>query len=238
VAVEPDILLVDEVLAVGDEQFQRRCAEKMSELRSGGRTVVLVSHALTQVQQLCDHAVWLDKGSVRAAGPTEAVVGSYLASVTTAFRLDSKGRQRLGSGEIELEVEVITPDGPGAPISARTPVTIRFQWQTAQRLTDLTFGFTIRSADGYVITGSGSALDTRWRTLGPGSGSIDFVIPKLRLLPGSYHIAAAIMDRTTQHVYDHSPHIAQFVVTSSPGDEELLGVVTLDGEWLVTPGRW
>ena len=71
VAVEPDILLVDEVLAVGDEQFQRRCAEKMSELRSGGRTVVLVSHGLGQVQQLCDQAVWLDKGGVQIAGDTE-----------------------------------------------------------------------------------------------------------------------------------------------------------------------
>ncbi len=78
-------LLVDEVLAVGDEQFQRRCAEKMDELRSGGRTVVLVSHSLGQVRQLCDHAAWLDHGTMKMSGPTEDVVDAYLGSVTTAL---------------------------------------------------------------------------------------------------------------------------------------------------------
>ena len=68
VAIEPDILIVDEVLAVGDEQFQRRCLERMNELRSGGRTAIFVSHGLGQVQQICDEAVWLDKGSIAATG--------------------------------------------------------------------------------------------------------------------------------------------------------------------------
>ena len=107
VAVEPDVLLVDEVLAVGDEQFQRRCTEKMGEIRSSGRTVVFVSHGLAQVQQLCDHAVWLNKGEVQVVGDTNKVVQAYLESVTTSYRLDDRGRQRTGSGEIQLEVELL-----------------------------------------------------------------------------------------------------------------------------------
>ena len=81
VSIEPDILIVDEVLAVGDEQFQRRCLERMNELRSGGRTAIFVSHGLGQVQQICDEAIWLDKGSIAAAGGTEDVINAYLRSV-------------------------------------------------------------------------------------------------------------------------------------------------------------
>ncbi len=231
VAVEPDILLVDEVLAVGDEQFQRRCAEKMNELRSGGRTVVLVSHGLAQVQQMCDAAVWLDKGLVKETGLTEDVVAAYLASVTTAYRLDGQGRQRTGSGEIQLEVELVTPS-PDRLITTDSPLTIRFHWKTDREMHDLGFGFTMRSSDGYVLTGAGTGMGERWRDVGPGTGTIDFVIPKLRLLPGSYHLAAAIMKRHTGQVYDHSPNIAEFDVASSPGHESLQGAVTLDGQWV------
>jgi ABC-2 type transport system ATP-binding protein len=236
VAVEPDILLVDEVLAVGDAQFQRRCQEKMNELRMGGRTVVLVSHALSQVQQMCENAVWIDKGMVRKLGHTEEVVGAYLASVTSDYRLDERGRQRVGTGEIQLDVELITQE-PDEALTTDSPLTIRFHWTTDRRMTNLAFGFTVHAADGYMVSGAGSAFDGRWRDVGPGSGSLDFLIPKLRLLPGSYLLAAAIMDRETHHVYDYSPNIAHFEVGAAPGHEAYQGMVTLDGFWAETRAK-
>jgi len=153
VAVEPDILLVDEVLAVGDEQFQRRCAEKMDEIRKSGRTVVFVSHGLAQVKQLCDRAVWLDKGVVQTAGETHAVIEKYLGSVTSAFRLDDQGRQRTGSGEIELEVELLH-HGSERFVQAGQDFTIRMHWSTRTELTNLVFGLSVRSADGTLIAGA------------------------------------------------------------------------------------
>jgi ABC-2 type transport system ATP-binding protein len=231
VAVEPDILLIDEVLAVGDEQFQRRCAEKMAELRSGGRTVVIVSHSLATIQQTCDGAAWLDHGELRHLGRTEDVISDYLASVSTNFRLDDRGRQRTGSGEIQLEVELINDDDV---LTATSDLTIRFHWTSAERLDGVGFGFTLRSADGYIVTGAGTGLDERWRTVEKGSGVIDFVIPELRLLPGSYHIAVACLQRGTGHVYDHCPNIVEFDVAAAKGNEHLQGFVTLDGFW--TPG--
>ena len=158
VAVEPDILLVDEVLAVGDEQFQRRCTEKMDELRSGGRTVVLVSHGLAQVQQICENAIWLDKGEVQLAGKTEDVVAAYLGSVTTAYRLDDRGRQRTGSGEVQLDVELITPNGDDQ-IATDESLTFRFHWIASQRVTNIAFGFTLRAADGYAVGGSATVFE-------------------------------------------------------------------------------
>ena len=231
VAVEPDILLVDEVLAVGDEQFQRRCTEKMDELRSGGRTVVLVSHGLAQVQQICDNAIWLDKGEVQLAGKTEDVVAAYLGSVTTAYRLDDRGRQRTGSGEVQLDVELITPNGDGQ-IATDEPLTFRFHWTASQRVTNIAFGFTLRAADGYAVGGSATVFQDVLPDLDRGSGWIDYRIPSLSLLHGSYHLAAAITDRSTRHVYDHSPHLAHFDVSSTLGHEASSGVVELGGRWI------
>jgi ABC-2 type transport system ATP-binding protein len=233
VAVEPDVLLVDEVLAVGDEQFQRRCAEKMDELRSGGRTVVLVSHSLAQVRQLCDHAAWLDHGMMKMSGPTEDVVDAYLSSVTTAYRLDDQGRQRTGSGEIQLEVDVITRDDDPLHLTTGDPLTIRFRWTTKQRMEHVVFGFVLRAADGYAVAGSSTIYDDQYATVGPGSGQVDFTIPSLPVLSGSYHLAVAITDRNTGHVYDHSPNIAQFDVTSGVGREQLQGALDLGGAWTV-----
>jgi lipopolysaccharide transport system ATP-binding protein len=78
-AIDPDILIIDEVLGVGDEKFQRKCAERIGQLRAGGATFVLVSHDLQSVQRLCSQALWLDRGTARAFGPVSDVVEAYLA---------------------------------------------------------------------------------------------------------------------------------------------------------------
>lgn len=229
VAVEPDILLVDEVLAVGDEQFQRRCTEKMNELRSGGRTVVVVSHSLALVQQICDQAVWLDHGSVRSIGATEDVVADYLASVTTAFRLDTKGRQRTGSGEVEIDVELI-PTKP-EPFSTDSEVLVRFHWRAEAPVSGVAFGFGIRAADGYNVSGTSSVGEGAGFDLSAGQGHVDYLVPKLSLLPGVYHVAAMAMDRASGHIYDHSPNIVEFDVSPSPGHPYDTGAFTLGGRW-------
>ena len=79
--VRPDILIVDEILAVGDERFQRKSRERMMELMSGGTTVLFVSHNLEQIRQMCDHVVWLDHGKVRAFGPTEEICQQYVEAM-------------------------------------------------------------------------------------------------------------------------------------------------------------
>ena len=82
--VSPDILICDEVLAVGDFLFQKKCMERMNEMLSGGTTLLFVSHSIDQVRKLCDHAVWLDKGKVRAIGEVNEVCDQYAALATAA----------------------------------------------------------------------------------------------------------------------------------------------------------
>ena len=79
--VDPDVLLIDEVLAVGDEEFQRKCLERVNDLRSAGKTIVVVTHSLTTVRSLCDEAIWLEQGVVREAGKADAVADAYLGTV-------------------------------------------------------------------------------------------------------------------------------------------------------------
>jgi ABC-type polysaccharide/polyol phosphate transport system ATPase subunit len=81
VHLEPDVLLVDEVLAVGDESFQRRCLERMDELRAGGQTLLFVSHILPDVRRLCPRVIYLDRAMVRADGPADEVLSLYLEDV-------------------------------------------------------------------------------------------------------------------------------------------------------------
>ena len=227
VAVEPDILLVDEVLAVGDEQFQRRCAERMSELRSGGRTVVIVSHGLAQIQQLCDQVTWIDHGTVKSSGATEDVVNDYLASVTTAYRLDTQGRERSGNGEIQLEAELLC-DGP---IVTGAPATLRLHWSTSKRIKGAVFHFNVRPADGYILTAASTTFDSRWDDLGPGEGYLDYQIPSLPLLPGAFHIGAAIVDRDSGTIYDRAPSIVEFDVSANSNFQAEGGAASMQGRW-------
>lgn len=81
--VKPDILICDEVLAVGDFLFQKKCLERMDQMLQGGTTLLFVSHSMDQVKKLCDHAVWLDKGIVRASGNVQEVCAQYLQKANT-----------------------------------------------------------------------------------------------------------------------------------------------------------
>ncbi len=87
--LDPDILLVDEVLAVGDEVFQRRCLEQLRQLNANGTTIIYVTHDLATIAPLCDRAIWIDNGAVRADGPAADIVSSYIAAAD----------ERLNAGE-------------------------------------------------------------------------------------------------------------------------------------------
>jgi ABC-2 type transport system ATP-binding protein len=234
VAIEPDILIVDEVLAVGDEQFQRRCLERMNELRSGGRTAIFVSHSLGQVQQICDRAVWLDKGVVAADGDTEVVISSYLRSVMGDTRVDSRGRERTGTGEVALDVDLLVDGEATTAMTSGDGLTVRLSWSCDQAMNDLQFVFRIHSADGLVVAGD-RLHDDRVAKLGPGQGYFDYSISKLVLVPGAYHLSASIEDRHTGHVYDGGRRLGVLDVAPRGSQLDALGYFGLEGTWCGGP---
>ena len=103
VNVEPEVLLVDEVLAVGDEEFQRRCHQRFDDLSSSGRTVVVVSHALSTVAAMCDQVAWLERGKLAHVGQPQQVVDAYLT------RLDF-GQAAMAAGSAVPEVRITDID--------------------------------------------------------------------------------------------------------------------------------
>ncbi|MEA2686959.1 MAG: type transport system ATP-binding protein, partial [Actinomycetota bacterium] len=137
ISVEPEILIIDEVLSVGDEEFQMKCNKRMARLRAEGRTIVLVSHSLPTIQTLCSEAVWLENGTVREMGPARDIVGHYLADVQetiAAEQADGQGvmNSRFGSGEAEIvDVTMLGPGGvEGTTFRHGDPVTVRVKYRS------------------------------------------------------------------------------------------------------------
>lgn len=232
--VEPDVLLIDEILAVGDAEFQQKCAEKFAELRESGKTIVIVSHALETIRNFCDQVALLDHGQVRAIGPSSKVIDEYLEGV----HIDRTGAgqaTRSGTGEIRLE-QVQLLDSSGKPTTrTRTgeAVTLRLEFATTEPVERPVFGFGIARVDGVGVTGPNMKdCDVIPEKL-DGTGYVDYRIDWLPLLPGTYDVNVSIFDEHIEHQYDGRVHALRFdVVRGATG--ERLGVVSFNGQWEIT----
>lgn len=230
--VDPDLLLVDEVLTVGDEAFQRKCAEKFLDLKDSGKTIVIVSHALGMVRDLCDRVAFLDDGKLIATGGAADVIDAYLGEVEKNTRRDGDHGTRHGDGGAAVEaVEIL--DGSGQPaqsLHVGQDVTFRIHWSTARPVPKAVFRLEFHSHSGMVVSSS----NTRYHDMVPdvidGIGSVDYRVPKLMLTPGTYDVSATIFDFELSHTYDARHRFLRFEVTRGhPPDID--GVVSLDGRW-------
>ncbi len=237
--LDPDVLLVDEVLAVGDEEFQRRCLERIGELRAAGKSVVLVTHDMAQVRQLCHHAIWLSLGEVKASGKAESVVSAYLAAADGAQRASEahEGGRRWGSYDVEIRDVVIHGDGgTNETILTGHPFTVRIGYVAHRRVRRPVFGVGIRRADGTHVTGPNTLTARLDIPEVSGSGTVEYSVRRLPLLPGVYLLSVAIYDETIRHPFDHHEAMYRFRVGRG-GTLETEGVVTFEGTWTHLPDR-
>jgi ABC-type polysaccharide/polyol phosphate transport system ATPase subunit len=230
--VEPDVLLVDEVLAVGDEQFQRRCREKFMDLKSEGRTVVLVSHAMGSLRSLCDRAAWLEEGVVREVGPVHQVADAYVGEVDDAPHSETEAR--WGSGEMRIdEIELLDEAGvPTHRVRTGEPVTVRLTYSTRQPIAGPVFGLVFTRADGLEVAGINTSEEVAVLTRVDGSGRVDLVIDRVPFLAGSYELTPSIFDSALVNAIDVRQRAFRFDVVSSPASESY-GVISLGGRWRV-----
>ncbi len=209
VHVDPDILLVDEVLAVGDEPFQRKCMDRIRGFQSEGRTIVLVTHSLDQVAELCDRAVVLDHGLMIADGaPREALrvlrTEFDIARAEEIERLQGHAAVMAPEERPRAEimgVEVRQGDHQVASVRAGEPITVRVAVKAHERLTDWILGFGIETAVGQSIYGTNSKL--LGVELAPllGETTFDFEIPAAQVGEGTYTLHAAIASQTGAEVH-------------------------------------
>src|SRR5258706_7969536 len=206
--LEPDVLIVDEVLAVGDAGFQKKCLDAMEGLRSGGRTVLFVSHNLAAVENLCSRGIWLDGGKVCKDGEAREVILAYMASFAGSPTAESTlmdSENRLGSGEIRYtRVEYLGPDRTPCTLTrSGDKLVIRFHYHAQKTIHYPSFGFRIFTNLGTLITESGNVIHgVDVPRVEPGDGYIDVEIESLNLLPAQYYLSLWITELGGTPVYD------------------------------------
>jgi len=196
--LDPDILIVDEVLAVGDAAFQRKCINAMEGLRGGGRTVLFVSHNMAAVESLCTRAIWIDGGRVRQDGPTSQIIKSYMgayAGVTGGGTDLRNFAARRGTGLVRYTAIKFLDENrqPRGTTRSGDRLVVRLEYEVAEPIGNLTFGFRIHSEFGTLITESNTRIhDIVVPTLARGAGYLDLDIYALNLAPGRYFLTPGI----------------------------------------------
>ncbi len=232
--VDPDVLLVDEVLAVGDEEFQRRCAEKFVELQDNGKTIVVVSHGIGQLRAMCDRLGWMQNGKLKAVGDTREVADAYIGTVHVSRLPGHDGiATRWGSGEVEiLSVEVLDPSGRAVE-SIRTgdDCTFRLRYRVnGEPIRRTCVGFGLRRLDGVHVSGENNRESKQIVDVIEGEGHFDYRIKCLPLLVGTYDLSFAIQNEPCTHTYDWWQDGCRFDVSPAVV-YETEGVLSLFGTW-------
>jgi ABC-type polysaccharide/polyol phosphate transport system ATPase subunit len=216
---DPDVLLVDEVLAVGDEAFAHRALERFAELERDGRTLVFVSHDLPLIAERCRRAIWLDRGRVAADGPAGETVARYRDHVAAGEgerRLgEGAGSDRVGSGVAFISsVQLLDADGrPAGRLRAGQPAALAMAVHAAEPLSDFVFGFRVATVSGAVVFGVNTSLEGLRPRRFAGAGRVTLSIPSLDLAPGVYSVDAAVHARDGAP-YDYRRDVLRFEVTS------------------------
>lgn len=241
--VDPDVLLIDEILAVGDQAFQNKCLAKIGELKSQGVTIVFVSHDLEAVRNLCTSAIWLENGVIQESGTTDRVIDCYLDNVTavTEARLSREQRigdneNRWGSGEVEI-TNVRFLDGQGKERRAFKTgerMVVRLRYHAHTEIRQPVFGLAIYSSDGVQINGPNTKFSDYTVESVEGTGEIDYIVDMLPLLKGNYELSVAVHDQDGLHAYDHQHRMHTFIVQRG-AVKERYGMIYIPCQWRFRP---
>lgn len=260
VHTDPDILIVDEVLAVGDATFVAKCKERLAQLRKEGKTLILVTHDLSAVERWCDDVIWLDQGEVQDRGEPRRVIDAYRHFVergeeqelveaatrqseveetqpeeTDVAEPTSEGEsQRWGSREVEI-TEVRLTDADGAEcrvVRSDAEVCIEVDYHVREHTDDIVFGIGIHRSDGLVVHGTNTAIEElKLPELGT-HGTVKYRVPRIGLLDGRYRLDIAV-HRSDGYPYDYRQGALTFAVRWPLNQ---LGVILPDHRWEFVTG--
>src|SRR5277367_4034254 len=189
--LEPEILLVDEVLAVGDIEFQKKCLGKMREVSETGRTIVFVSHQMNQIRRLCRRVLWIDGGRVRESGPTAQVIGKYESAMASGDQASEHENRGPGFGGRFVRWEIMEPreNAPNILITLG-PVTVRFLVEVHKPVREGHHGIALRNVDNQLIW----AWATNDVALAVGEHMFSYSFPMLPVRPGPYSWHVSLYD--------------------------------------------
>jgi ABC-type polysaccharide/polyol phosphate transport system ATPase subunit len=231
--VDPDVLLVDEVLAVGDQAFTHKCMDKFAEFRRRGRTVLIVTHSLDVVTRFCDEALWLDHGRALEQGEPRRVIEAYLAAVARSEHQAPPPTSTALSRDVEiLGVQLFGAEGqPSGGIHPGDRLEVRARVRANRPATDVVFGFNIVNADGVTCYGTTTAADGHGPAAIDGEAVVTCTIERLDLLPGTYGLDVTV-GRADGSSYDRD-HRSTFTVGSGTSET---GIFRPPHAWSFGPG--
>jgi len=248
IQAEAGVLLMDEVLAVGDARFQTKCFDIFNRYKREGRTIVLVTHDLGAVELYCDRALMLDHGKLVHDGGAAEVTSAYrhmIGDMEDAERAATGGalvdladvrpsESRWGTGQARvISVQMLRSDGrKHVNFTSQEPMTIRFEVEARRAMDDLVVGIGIHRADGTFISGTNSRIGkTRIPPLAAGERAVvDYAVPDLPLLSGTYRLSVALHPVVHTETYDQLDYAFEFSVTDDSGR---IGMFELGGQWRV-----
>jgi len=189
--LDPDVLLLDEVLAVGDAAFQAKCLERIAELRKKGRTLVFISHDLAAVYRLCDRALLLNHGRVLMDGPARSVIDEYQEMTFAGEGMPVEDESGSETTARCTSVSFSSPDAPGCVRTGYSMVA-RLGYRAARRISDVVFRISMYWPSAYLCAQLSTESSEGGFCLEAGAGVIEFECPVLPIVPGLYRVDLAI----------------------------------------------
>jgi lipopolysaccharide transport system ATP-binding protein len=259
ISTDPDIILIDEALAVGDEAFQGKCYDKINEFRSDGKTIVFVSHGTEVVKQLCERSILLNQGKISSIGYSEKVVNDYHVNIRIKEELTLKKQHekiaeqrkneiiteqstkdvetkkiqenRWGSREVEItEVKFFDKNGEERHIfKTGEPLIVKMKYFAKQKIEKPVFGVAIYRNDGVHIDGPNTKSHNKVIEDIEGEGTVQYIIDSLPLLEGTYLFTAAVYDFACVNPYDH--HEKRFTFKVADGEIKDYGILHIPCRW-------
>ncbi|QTE30226.1 ABC transporter ATP-binding protein [Pengzhenrongella sicca] len=238
ISVEPEVLLLDEVLSVGDEEFQMKCYERIAHFRNEGRTIVLVSHSLGTITTMCQDAIWIEHGELRAQGPSDEVVGEYLGNVHVADEASSPhstSDTRWGNGKVQITAVNFVGESGRRTTNLRggEPSAIEIDYVSSEPVDELVAGIAIYRADNDQLVHGQNSLHSDIGAKLPANGTVRFELAETPLLKGPYLLTAALHDRACATIYDWREREFAFSVMNGARSLGQAGMVYVEGTWSV-----
>ena len=230
--VEPEILLVDEILAVGDLTFQKRCLDRFARLRDEGRTIVVVSHDLDMIGRLCDSSVWINKGELASVGSSSSVLEDFIShdENSDVNVSDQTHQLRLKPDDLVKSLELVDVNGHSMPSTASgQPALIRVRYDADKAGEPVTVALGLYRADGTHVSSINSGATT---SAGNNVGviEVDYEMSSLPVQSGTYEISIALHSRDMTKVFERHTHLFRFEVDPVAGSHQT-GLVALGGNW-------
>jgi len=240
-----DILLIDEILSVGDLHFQRKCLDMISKIKKENKTIVFISHNLSSVRGLCDRVIWINKGKIELIGEPEKVISAYVQYMQqkSEFINDCKfiGQQtRWGTGEIKFKnVSLLNFNNQEVDsFSVEDEIKVKLEFETNKKIKSPTFWVGIINDDEVKVAGVYYNKERVGDYFVEGEGSLECFLKKILLRPGKYHLMVGVYDEYCSIAYDRIGKIKSFNVVSNYQDNFKKysgygadGVVDIENDW-------